>query len=188
MNEPVITALGEARDELTGRLVAVRPSDWERSTPCSEWNLRQLVNHVVGVQFRIAKLLRGGTRQEYVANREDDWLGPDHISSWQRGIREYDEALKSLRGLEVEVDYRVPMTAREAVRLTAFDTAVHTWDIARAIGANERLPESLATFALAAIEGYLESAALAALFAAPSAGAPRDGSPQARLLYLAGRA
>lgn len=70
MTEPAVDALGIARSELTPRLNAIATSDWEKATPCTEWNVRQLVNHVVGLHHRVARLVRGGSRDEYIANCE----------------------------------------------------------------------------------------------------------------------
>ena len=152
MAEPAVEALGLARSELTRRLNAIAASDWEKTTPCSEWNVRQLVNHVVGVQHRVARLVCGGSREEYVATREDDWIGNDHIAAWHAGVRSLDKAITNARSLDIPVAYRLPLSARDAIGLTAFDTAVHTWDVSRAIGFDEHLDGGLVEFAL----GFME--------------------------------
>jgi uncharacterized protein (TIGR03086 family) len=187
VHEPVLDALAQARRELGRRLPALRPDDWPRPTPCTEWNTRQLVNHVVGVQFRVARLLAGGSKEVYVATREDDWLGRDHLAAWARAVTEFDASLAVLHSFDVGVDYRVPLTAREAIRLTAFDTAVHSWDISRAIGFDEDLDPQLTAFALEALEFFLSLPGLAAFFAAPQNDPPAEASDQTRLLHLAGR-
>ena len=187
MTEPVIEALSLARRELGRRLDAVGPDDWTKPTPCTEWDTRQLVNHVVGVQFRAARLLAGGSKEEYIATREDDWLGTDHVASWSRAVAEFDESLRALDSLDVSVDYRVPIPARDAVRLTAFDSAVHSWDISRAIGYDEQLAPPVARFALEALQTFIQIPAFAGFFASPKTQPPPDASDQERLLHLAGR-
>ncbi len=187
MTEPAVDALGIARSELTPRLNAIATSDWEKATPCTEWNVRQLVNHVVGLHHRIARLVRGGSRDEYIASREDDWIGIDHIAAWHEGIRALDESINNAQSLDIAVAYRIPVSARDVIGLTAFDTAVHTWDVSRAIGVGEQLDDGLAKFALGFMEWLRSQPELAALFDSTKCELPQGATAQARLLHLAGR-
>ncbi|QLL06431.1 TIGR03086 family metal-binding protein [Mycobacterium vicinigordonae] len=186
MTDSALDALETARSQLTPRLKAINMAQWNNTTTCPEWNLRQLVNHVVGLHHRIARILRGGSREQFIATREDDWLGTDHIAAWQRGTNALDDAIGSLADLNTVVAYRVPLPARDAVGLVAFDTAIHIWDISRAIGFDERLDDALVEFALDFIEWVLNEPRLS--FFTPPVGPPPSGAaPQGRLLYLAGR-
>jgi uncharacterized protein (TIGR03086 family) len=187
MTEPAVEAMGLARSELTRRLNAIAASDWEKTTRCTEWNVRQLVNHVVGVHHRVARLLCGGTQDEYLATREDDWIGADHIVAWHAGVRALDEAISMARSLDIPVAYRLPLSARDVIGLTAFDTAVHTWDVSRAIGFDEHLDGGLVEFALGFMEWIRSESVLEALFGPPQDHRPERASAQVRLLQLAGR-
>jgi uncharacterized protein (TIGR03086 family) len=115
MTEPVVDALRIARSQLTPRLNAITRADWDKATPCTEWNVRQLVNHVVGVHHRVARVIRGGSRDEYVATREHDWIGIDHIAAWQEGIRALYGAINDADSLDLAVAYRVPLSARRLI-------------------------------------------------------------------------
>lgn len=48
-----------ANDEFARQLRLVGPDDWRRPTPCSEWDVCALVNHVVGGNVRYQLLLSG---------------------------------------------------------------------------------------------------------------------------------
>jgi uncharacterized protein (TIGR03086 family) len=187
MTEPAVEALGLARSELERRLNAITASDWQKATPCTEWNVQQLVNHVVGLNHRVARLVSGGSRDEYVASREDDWIGNDHIAAWHEGVRALDEAITNAPSLDNPVDYRIPMSARDVIGLTAFDIAVHTWDVSRAIGFDERLDGALVEYALGFMEWIRSQPLLEALFRSPREHLPEGASAQCRLLRLAGR-
>jgi uncharacterized protein (TIGR03086 family) len=187
MTEPAVEALGLAKSELTRRLNAITTGDWEKATPCTEWNLRQLVNHVVGVHHRVARLVRGGGRDEYVATREDDWIGIDHMAAWHAGVRALEEAISNAGSLDLPVDYRIPMSVRGVIGLTAFDTAVHAWDMSRAIGFDEQLDDELVQFALGFMDWIRTEPLLEALFDSPKGHRSEQASAQARLLQLAGR-
>lgn len=187
MTGPAVEALGIARSELSPRLNAIATTDWEKPTPCTEWNVRQLVNHVVGLHHRVAHLVRGGSRDEYIATREDDWIGIDHIAAWHQGIRALDEAINNAHGLNITVAYRIPVSAQDVIGLTAFDTAVHTWDISRAIGVGEQLDGGLVEFALGFMQWLRSQPELATLFDSTNSDPHQGATAQARLLQMAGR-
>jgi hypothetical protein len=70
--------------------------------------------------------------------------------------------------------------------MRVLDIAVHTWDLARAIGAGESLDPDVVGFALT-LQDTFDAARQRGAFAQPSGEAPDGSSAQARLLYLAGR-
>lgn len=180
-------ALRIARSELTVRLEVVSNRDWGYPTPCGEWNVRQLVNHVVGLHHRVAGLLRGGSRKQYIETREDDWLGSDHMKAWYDGVRELDEAIAATADLDVTVAYRIPVAARDVIALTAFETAVHTWDISRALHIDEHLDDGLIEFSLRFMRWIRTQPDLAIAFDTPGIGLDGRAPPHAQLLHLAGR-
>lgn len=173
-------ALG--RSEFERRLVAVTPADWDRSTPCTEWNVRELVNHVVGQEFRIKRLLQAGNLEEYVRTREDDWLGDDALAAWRQGSAELDSVLAEPGVLARTVQYRHgPTTGEVAMAVRIFDMAVHTWDLARGIGTDDNLDPALVQWSLEALDGPLNF-----LWGSPKAELS-SASPQQRLLRHCGR-
>jgi uncharacterized protein (TIGR03083 family) len=75
MTEGIIDAPAIARAEFERRLTAITDDDWGRPTPCTEWNVRQLVNHIVSHEYRYADNLATNNSRYYVASRDDDFLG-----------------------------------------------------------------------------------------------------------------
>ena len=54
----VLETMGRVLDR-TGEVVDnVKPDELGNSTPCTEWNVRQLVNHLVVGNYRFASILR----------------------------------------------------------------------------------------------------------------------------------
>ena len=51
-------------DSWTDRILTVGPEQWGATTPCLEWDVRALVNHVVGEDLWTEPLVRGATIQE----------------------------------------------------------------------------------------------------------------------------
>jgi len=110
-----------------------------------------------------------------------------HIAAWQQGIRALDEAITNVGSLDIPVAYRIPMSGRDVIGLTAFDTAVHSWDVSRAIGFDAQLDDGLVDFALGFMEWIRSEPLLSPLFGSPKEHLPQAASAQDRLLQLAGR-
>jgi uncharacterized protein (TIGR03086 family) len=67
----------------------------------------------------------------------------------------------------------------------AIDSVIHSWDLARAVGADETLDPELVDFAYAALRESAEDWRSGGAFG--PAKQPADDSPQSRLLALTGR-
>ena len=62
-------------EQLGSRIDAVRPDQWTDGTHCSEWDVRELVNHVTGEQLWAPHLLGGQTIEEVGDRYDGDVLG-----------------------------------------------------------------------------------------------------------------
>src|SRR5688572_3657264 len=85
--------LRRANDGFAQRLALVQPDQWTAPTPCTEWDVRALVNHVVGANRRYTMLLRGATAGEVDATRTADHLGGDPTASFVATAAELNAAL-----------------------------------------------------------------------------------------------
>ena len=74
--------LSRAGDGFARRLARVQPDQWTAPTPCTEWDVQALVNHVVGANRRYTLLLHGATAGEVDATRTVDHLGQDPVNSF----------------------------------------------------------------------------------------------------------
>ena len=55
------TLYRRSMDGWTARLADVDASQWGRATTCSDWTVRELVNHVVGEDLWTVPLVEGRT-------------------------------------------------------------------------------------------------------------------------------
>jgi uncharacterized protein (TIGR03086 family) len=174
-----IEAHAEALTGFSAVVEHVGDDDWGRPTPCTEWDTRALVEHVIG--FHEFLLLRPlGVR----AHR------PRTGSSarWRATESALRRVLANPEALGDAVEYfdgsrRRPIAVLDAM---ATDTLVHTWDLARAVGAPDRLHPVLCESAFSDAVGSSAARAASALFAAPVPVAV-DAGIQERLLGLLGR-
>ena len=156
-----VTASGEplellvvANDEFARRLRLVGPDDWRRPTPCSEWDVRALVNHVVGANVRYQLLLSGAPTEQVEATRTVDHLGGDAWASFV-GTADVVVACFHQDGTLERIAHHATgdRTGRELLSMRILDAAIHGWDLARAIGADETLDEDVVAFLLAYTAG-----------------------------------
>jgi uncharacterized protein (TIGR03086 family) len=179
-----------------GRLRAVEADQWTWPTPCVDWDVRQLVNHMTRANLNFKDLAGGGTAKDFIGMRDVDALGGDPVGAYARSVRDCAEAFGRPGALELTVDYPLGrISGRQALAVRATDTAIHTWDLARAIGADENLDAGLVAW----IDENLEDiyAGLPEMptatetthrfFAAPAGTLPDGASQQDRLLHRTGR-
>src|SRR2546430_16886888 len=75
--------------EHTGRYVAgVGGGQWHDPTPDDEWDVRQLVNHIVSGNFWVTPLVGGKTIEEVGDKYDGDALGDDPAATYQASAKE----------------------------------------------------------------------------------------------------
>jgi uncharacterized protein (TIGR03086 family) len=184
----VLAALTLATAEFERRLALVTPSRWQDPTPCEEWTVRDIADHITGGN-RFAVLILGGAsvddamRQVRSGNFSDDPMTAFHDSA----SAQIDAF--SRPGAMVDLCHHPvgQIPGQQFAGLRVGDLVVHAWDIARAVGADENLDEELVREAFTVYEpmaeGFLDSGA----FGSGPRFAADDLSPQSRLLHLLGR-
>src|SRR3954470_15963543 len=133
-----------ANDEFAQRLRLVGPADWRRPTPCAERDVRALVDHVVGANVRYQLMLRGAPTEQVEATRTVDHLGEDALASF---VATADGVVACFRedGALERIGHHATgdRTGRELLSMQILDTAIHGWDLARAIGADETVDDDV---------------------------------------------
>lgn len=184
----LLTRHSEALALFTERVHVVRADQWDDPTPCTEWSVRDLVNHLTSEQLWVPDLVSEGATIAEVGDAYDgDVLGTRPRAVWDAAARAARKAFAEPGALErtVWLSYgQTPAVAYCTQMIT--DAVVHSWDLSRAIGAPERMPAALVHFALEEVTPYASALFQTGLFAPPVEPPPGD-SPQTRLLALLGR-
>ena len=181
-----ITAFRRGSDGFLDRANRISPTQWSAETPCAEWDVRTLVNHIAGEYVWMPELLAGKTIAEVGDRFEGDLLGDDPAG---RLIEARDMAMAALEApgaLERTVHLSFgDVPATEYAKQMAIDSTIHAWDLARATGGDEQLDPELVELDYAELRRSGEDWRSAGLFGAQTDAA--DDSTQARLLALTGR-
>jgi uncharacterized protein (TIGR03086 family) len=174
--------------EFGARVHQVEAEQWAAPTPCSEWNVGVLVDHMIDEHLWLPPLMSGHDLDTAGAIVESAkrTVGADRPAAWDAAALGSRGAVAEPGALDRQVALsRGPTPADEYVREMIFDLVVHGWDLGRAIGVDDAMPGELVELALPLAESF--SGAPSTYFAAP-VDPPDDATPQERLIALTGRA
>jgi uncharacterized protein (TIGR03086 family) len=130
-----------------GKVIAgVQPGQLDDPTPCSEWTVRDLLGHMVGVVAGIGAAASGAGRDGAPFELSSDpaaqfrAAADANLAAWQApGVME--KVIDGGPG---------PMPGQVLAGINLLDTATHTWDLATATGQAAALPDDVASAALGA--------------------------------------
>jgi uncharacterized protein (TIGR03086 family) len=169
-----------ATDRAVAVVEAVRSEQLSCSTPCSEWTVQQLIGHLVsGADY----LLGAATGAEPVpsegAPSSDYRMRVDRVLTALAVPGAMERVCVSPLGF----DWRVV----DAVAGTFMDVLIHTWDLARATGQDERLDAGLVEACAAMFLPEMPRRGREAGIVGPEVLLPEGASAQDRLLAAMGR-
>ena len=126
------------------RVNAVGPGQWDAPTPCREWTVHDLVNHVAGEDRWTVPLVRGATLEEVGDRFDGDLLGGDPIGAALAAAADATSAVAQAlpSGGTVHLSYGEERL-EEYVHQLAADHLVHGWDLAAATGGATHLDSQL---------------------------------------------
>ncbi|MCP3819107.1 TIGR03086 family metal-binding protein [Streptomyces sp. A3M-1-3] len=188
MAKELLARHAEALALFTERVHAVRADQWDDPTPCDEWSVADLVNHLTVEQLWVPPLVTQGRTVEDEADAfEGDVLGDDPVAAWDSAAAGARKAFGAPGALSRTVHLSSGRSRASAycAQMTA-DAVIHAWDLSRALGAEERLPAALVDFAAGETAPYADGLEGTGLFAAPVE-PPPGADAQTRLLALLGR-
>ncbi|MCK1798396.1 TIGR03086 family metal-binding protein [Streptomyces sp. XM4193] len=141
--DDLATVLGAVGDVLT----QVREDQWHAPTPSREWDVREVVNHMVLGDLRTAEVLCGGPGLAVGAfdPTEEDALGDEEVASYRSAGVKLLAALRQPGVLEQSFELPIgTVPGFVIVHVRTVEALVHGWDVARAIGRRLEVPEQLA--------------------------------------------
>jgi uncharacterized protein (TIGR03086 family) len=168
------------------RVMAIGPGDWDRPTPCSEWTVRDLVRHLVYEELWAPPLLEGQTIADVGDRFEGDILGADPQAAWKESsATALAVATPDVLDRTVHLSFG-DFPGREYLGQLTADHVIHAWDLARGIGADDRLDPELVQFVHDFMAPQADQWRAAGVFAG-AVPVPDDADVQARLIALSGR-
>lgn len=149
-------------------------------TPCNEWTVQDLIDHMVGGTDYLRSALAGTLPQPRSGASIDDYR--TGVAGAMTGLREPGALARVCQS-----PLGFAWTVEQAVAGTFMDQLVHTWDLATATGQDATLdPELVAICSMMFLPDMPELGRAGGLVG-PAVAVPADASPQATLLGAMGR-
>ncbi|MBO2449009.1 TIGR03086 family protein [Actinomadura barringtoniae] len=184
------TVLAEAHEALRTAVRGLGAEDLTKPTPCSEWNVAQVIQHAVGDQIAYAAFITGGPGPEDDPFSPSGSLAESPEAMVERATAASAAAWATVAPDAQEVAVPMPpnkMTAEIGAGACAVDALVHAWDIALATGRPSPItPELARTLLPVAHAIVIEPLRQYGAFAQPIEDAPGD-TDVAALLHFLGR-
>lgn len=168
-------------------VAGVLTEQWALPTPCGDWNVREVVNHIVSGNEWAVELVGGKTIEEVGDRLDGDVLGEHPLGRYASSAEAAAAAFRAPGAMEAPcaVSYGpVPGSIYCGHRL--LDVLVHGWDVAKATRQDTRLPLDLVEAVIEVVEPQAEMLVASGMFATDVA-APANADPQTRLLAMLGR-
>ena len=176
----VLRQLDELGPVLAGVVGGISPAQLDRPTPCAEFTVRGVLEHMVGGATAFAAAFRA--EEPPAAAIPDDVLG-----AFGPALTSLVEAIRSPGALERDVAApfgEVP--GPTFARFVVLDGLVHGWDLATATGQAYEPPDALVAEVTAFASEALPPLRDGETFAAPT-DPPAAATPIERLAALTGR-
>jgi uncharacterized protein (TIGR03086 family) len=165
----------------TARVAGVSAERWAAPSPCPGWTARDVVAHVTNGHHRVLAML-DKSQPPVVAD------GDDVTAKWPAATEAVLAALSGQQSPPVIGSMFGGMPFEWLVdRLVSVDTLIHTWDLARATGHDERLEATAVAAVMELLTPFDQTIRRPGGFGPKIEPAP-DADAQTRLLNFCGRA
>ena len=164
----------------------VQPGQLDNPTPCSEFTVRDLLDHFIVLGGSFGYWFRGEEAPELTAPAANGSVPAAEVREVLDGVL---EAAKSPGAMDRTISAPVgDMPGSTCARFVAFDCLVHSWDLASATGLEVEVPAAL----IASVDDFARSALTSEMrdgdtFKEATV-APEGASPIESLAAFSGRA
>ncbi len=138
-------AMAQTNQIVTGLMDGLTPEHREMSTPCEQWTVHELIEHMCQGGHMIA----GGLRGEAPPEESPDFLSAGPAAGWAAAAA----ALAAAATPEaLTASHQMPfgeVPGEVAVSVITADHLTHAWDLARATNQDLEVDDDLAAWALA---------------------------------------
>jgi len=181
------TEMTDAADAAARTVANVDAGQFGRPTPCTDWDVRTLLNHlIVWTSYSLAARAEGESVGQDLIDRDfaaDPGFAADYRAQLNVALTAWSDPATWERSLDVMGS---PMPAADVAALNLAEMVLHGWDLAAATGQAYAVSEAAAAAALQAVAANAELFRQYKGFAEPVQ-VPADATVLDQVLALSGR-
>jgi uncharacterized protein (TIGR03086 family) len=137
----LVSALDDAYVRCTTVIADIDARRLAARTPCTEWDVRATLDHLIGATWMFALVNQGQTAGEDAAGID----GNDPVAALSSAAAANTASWRSPGAFDGERTYPFgTFPADAAAMMNLSEVVVHTWDIATALGADSTIDPSVA--------------------------------------------
>lgn len=172
-----------ATEFAAGNVQRVRPDDLEKPTPCTDFDVRGLLNHLLVATSIAATAARG----EKAAVPDGEQFDTDPAAAYDERRQALLSALRSPGALDRDWDLPFGMLPGSTMsRIVFLENLTHGWDIAKATGQDTTMPGDLVSEGLE-VAGPMNDLLRTPGVCGPALDVPESASPQDKFIAFMGR-
>ena len=156
----------------TATKVAGAKEKLDKPTPCDDWKVRDLLNHLISSN-RFFQASARGEKASPPQGKPKEQISSDPLADYERERHQTMEAFGDPQ-------------KKQGLEMAFVEQLVHGWDLAKATGQKTNMPPDLAEAALKIVDGKMPPEQRGEFFG-PEVEVPDDASPQEKLLAYSGR-
>jgi uncharacterized protein (TIGR03086 family) len=178
-----------ALDGAAGMIASLSNADLEKPTPCEGWDVRALLDHMIGVVQNFNTAFGGTPLTPATGQSVAGLAGDAPAATYRQSADALMAALRQPGALDKTIALPAgEMPGARAIMIVIGDQSIHTWDLAKALGKPFRMDEDLAKGILALLHHILTPDRRGAGKAfAEEVPCPESAPVQERLLAFSGR-
>lgn len=181
----LIKTFNQAVDQTAGIVAAVKPEQMGDPTPCAEFDVKALLNHVTAAITAIGAGLKGGDPD--MAVFAQDLVGNDASGAYAKAAQNA-KALASPDVLDKTVNMPFgPVPGSVALSVATLEALQHGWDLATATGQSPAYDMALSEAGLELAKQFPPELVRQPGVYGPEADCPADAPPHDRLAAFLGR-
>ncbi len=126
----------------------IRQDQIDSPTPCTEWNVHAVINHLIGGAELTTAGLLGNAFEFAPGTAESSYIAETYADKLSKAYQVESDAVLAAAGQSGALERVVPtifgdMSMSQFLMAIATDQLVHTWDLAKATGQDATLDPTL---------------------------------------------
>lgn len=180
MSDP-IAQYQRVLEHFTELVDGITESQWASDTPCENWTVRDLIEHVIVRDRRLAATVGGAPPQPLEDGADLAELWRERVEWWAAGLAD-----PQCRTAVWETPMGSMTFEQATTQLMTGELTIHTWDLARGLGVDDTLDAEAVHTTFAAMQTYGDQLRRPGALG-PALEAPAGSDEQEQLLAFTGR-